>query len=68
MLARDLSTANLHMAQDKHVVVIGSAKSAVDVAGAAAEVAASVTLLARNVRVLLRNPKLQKSQIQNRES
>jgi len=47
VVAKDLTTQNLGLAKDKEVVVIGSGKSAWDVAGAAAEVAASVTLLGR---------------------
>lgn len=39
--ARDLTTSNLHLAKGRHVVVIGSGKSALDASVAAAEVAAS---------------------------
>ena len=49
IIARQLTTQNLPLAAGKRVVVIGSAKTALDVAGAAAEVAESVTLLARKV-------------------
>lgn len=49
IVARQLSTPNLHIAEGKKVVVIGSAKTALDVAGAAGEVAEAVTVLARKV-------------------
>ena len=48
-MARQLTTQNLDIAKGKKVVVVGSAKTALDVAGAAAEVADSVTMLARKV-------------------
>ena len=48
-LAKQLTTENLSVAHGKRVVVIGSAKSALDVAGAAGEVAESVTMLCRQV-------------------
>lgn len=51
MVARNLTTDNLHVARGKQVVVIGSAKSAVDAAGAAAEVADSVVMLSRKVSI-----------------
>lgn len=47
--ARQLTTRALPTAAGKRVVVVGSAKTALDVAGAAAEVAESVTMLARKV-------------------
>ena len=49
IVARQLTTQNLHLAEGRKVVVIGSAKTALDVAGAAAEVAETVTVLARKV-------------------
>ncbi len=49
IIAKQLTTANLSIAKDKRVVVIGSAKSALDVAGAAGEVAESVTMICRQV-------------------
>ena len=49
ILAKQLTTDNLHVATGKRVVVIGSAKSALDVAGAAGEVAESVTMICRQV-------------------
>jgi cation diffusion facilitator CzcD-associated flavoprotein CzcO len=49
IFAKELTTENLGVARDLDVVVIGSGKTAWDVAGAAAEVAASVTLLGRQV-------------------
>ena len=52
MVARDLTTDNLHVARDKQVVVIGSAKSALDAAGAAGEVATSVVMLSRKVSLI----------------
>lgn len=47
--ANQLTTRNLELAKDKHVIVIGSGKSAVDAAVAASEVAASVTNVFRKV-------------------
>jgi cation diffusion facilitator CzcD-associated flavoprotein CzcO len=49
LIAKQLTTENLSIAKDKRVVVIGSAKSALDVAGAAGEVAESVTMVCRQV-------------------
>ena len=49
MLAKQLTTENLTVATGKRVVVVGSAKSALDVAGAAGEVAESVTMVCRQV-------------------
>ena len=49
IIAKQLTTKNLSVAKGKRVVVIGSAKSALDVAGAAGEVAESVTMLCRQV-------------------
>ena len=49
ILARELSTANLDMAKGKRVIVIGSAKTALDAAGASAEVADSLIMLSRKV-------------------
>lgn len=49
LIAKQLTTENLSIAKDKRVVVIGSAKSALDVAGAAGEVAESVTMACRQV-------------------
>ena len=49
IIARELTTENLDIARGKRVVVIGSAKSALDVAGAAGEVAESVKMLSRQV-------------------
>ena len=52
IVARQLTTQNLHIAEGSKVVVIGSAKTALDVAGAAAEVAETVTVLARKVSLV----------------
>lgn len=49
LIAKQLTTDNLSVAKDKRVIVIGSAKSALDVAGAAGEVAESVTMICRQV-------------------
>lgn len=49
IIAKELTTENLGIAKGKRVVVIGSAKSALDVAGAAGEIAESVTMLCRQV-------------------
>ena len=49
IIARELTTENLDIARGKKVVVIGRAKSALDVAGAAGEVAESVKMLSRQV-------------------
>ena len=49
IIAKQLTTENLSVASGKRVVVIGSAKSALDVAGAAGEVAELVTMLCRQV-------------------
>ena len=49
IIAKQLTTANLSAAKDKRVIMIGSAKSALDVAGAAGEVAESVTMVCRQV-------------------
>ena len=53
ILAKQLTTKNLLVASGKQVVVIGSAKSALDVAGAAGEVADSVTMLCRQVTLCI---------------
>lgn len=53
IFAKELTTENLGVARDLDVVVIGSGKTAWDVAGAAAEVAASVTLLGRQAHYFL---------------
>jgi len=49
IIAKQLTTDSLSVAKDKRVIVIGSAKSALDVAGAAGEVAESVTMICRQV-------------------
>lgn len=53
IIARELTTENLAVAQGKRVVVIGSAKSALDVAGAAGEVAESVKMLSRQAHFFM---------------